>query len=121
MEFIEYAKCSTCKRAKKFLDDRGIKYIDRSIKEEIPTYSEIDMWVREYNVSLRKLFNTSGLRYRELSLKDRLNGMSDEEKIRLLSSDGMLIKRPLLVSEGKVLIGFKEQEWIDFFEGGNLL
>lgn len=115
MEFIEYAKCSTCKRAKKYLDERGIEYIDRAIKEEVPTYSEIENWVKKYGISLRKLFNTSGLKYRELNLKNRLKDMTDEEKIKLLSSDGMLIKRPLLVSDDGILIGFKEKEWDDFF------
>lgn len=115
MEFIEYAKCSTCKKAKKFLDDRNIGYRDRAIKEEVPTYSEIENWVKKYGISLRKLFNTSGLKYRELNLKNRLKDMTDEEKIKLLSSDGMLIKRPLLVSDDGILIGFKEKEWDDFF------
>lgn len=115
MEFIEYSKCSTCKKAKRFLVDRNIEYIDRSIKEEVPTYDEICEWVREYNISLKKLFNTSGLKYRELNLKDKLNDMNEEEQIKLLSSDGMLIKRPLLVSDNGILIGFKEKEWEEFF------
>lgn len=115
MEFIEYAKCSTCKKAKKFLDDRNIGYRDRAIKEEVPTYDEIYSWIDKYNISLKKLFNTSGLKYRELNLKNRLKDMTDEEKIKLLSSDGMLIKRPLLVSDDGILIGFKEKEWDDFF------
>jgi arsenate reductase len=111
MLFIEYNKCSTCKRAKKFLDDHNISYIDRPIKEEKPTYEEISNWIKKYNIDIKKLFNTSGLKYRELNLKDRLTSMTDNEKINLLSSDGMLIKRPLLISDDQILIGFKEQQW----------
>ncbi len=111
MLFIEYNKCSTCKRAKKFLDDHNIDYIDRPIKEENPTYEEISNWIKKYNIDIKKLFNTSGLKYRELNLKDRLTSMTDNEKINLLSSDGMLVKRPLLISDDQILIGFKEQQW----------
>lgn len=115
MEFIEYAKCTTCKKAKKWLDEHNIDYSDRPIKEQIPSYDEISMWITKYNIPIKKLFNTSGLKYKELNLKEKLNDMSDEEKIKLLSSDGMLIKRPLLVSDDHILIGFKENEWIDYF------
>lgn len=115
MEFIEYNKCTTCKKAKKFLDDKNIKYVDRPIKEENPTYSEIVLWVNKYNVEVRKLFNTSGLKYKELKLKEKLPLISDNEKIKLLSSDGMLIKRPLLITNDKILIGFKEEEWYNYF------
>lgn len=115
MEFIEYAKCTTCKKAKKFLDDRKLEYSDRAIKEEVPTYDEICAWVKKYNIPLKKLFNTSGLKYKELNLKDKLMEMTDDDQIRLLSSDGMLIKRPLLVSDDVVLIGFKEKEWEEYF------
>lgn len=111
MLFIEYNKCSTCKRAKKFLDDHNISYIDRPIKEENPTYEEISNWIKKYNIDIKKLFNTSGLKYRELNLKDKLTSMTDNEKINLLSSDGMLVKRPLLISDDQILIGFKEQQW----------
>ena len=111
MLFIEYNKCSTCKRAKKFLDNHNISYIDRPIKEENPTYEEISNWIKKYNIDIKKLFNTSGLKYRELNLKDRLTSMTDNEKINLLSSDGMLVKRPLLISDDQILIGFKEQQW----------
>ncbi len=116
MQFIEYAKCSTCKKAKKFLDDKGIKYVDRAIKEDTPTYEEISSWVEKFNIPIKKLFNTSGMKYRELNLKEKLDSMSDTEKIKLLSSDGMLIKRPLCVNEDKILIGFKEKEWLNYFK-----
>lgn len=111
MEFICYNKCSTCQKAKKFLDDNKIKYQERPIKEETPTFEEITSWIKDYNIDIKKLFNTSGLKYRELDLKNKLSIMSDEEKIHLLSSDGMLIKRPLLVTKNKLYIGFKEKEW----------
>ena len=116
MEFIEYSKCSTCKKAKKFLDDNNIKYVDRAIKENTPTCEEISLWVNKFSIPIKKLFNTSGVKYRELNLKEKLDCMSDDEKIKLLSSDGMLIKRPLLVSDDVVLIGFKEKEWKDYFD-----
>lgn len=115
MEFIEYAKCSTCKKAKKFLDDRNIKYIDRAIKEDTPTVDELDLWIKKYDIPVKKLFNTSGMKYRELDLKNKLDSMSIDERIELLSSDGMLIKRPLLVDKDKILIGFKEKEWKEYF------
>ena len=115
MEFIEYNKCSTCKKAKKFLDDNNIKYIDRPIKEKTPTVKELNSYIDNSNIDINKLFNTSGLKYRELNLKDKLKEMTKEDKLKLLSSDGMLIKRPLLVDDKKVLIGFKEKEWKDYF------
>ena len=111
MEFIEYSKCSTCKKAKNFLDINNIKYKDRAIKEQTPTYEEINNWLNKYNIEINKLFNTSGLVYRQLDLKNKLKDMTLEEKIKLLSSDGMLIKRPLLICSDKILIGFKEKEW----------
>ena len=111
MMFIEYSKCSTCMRAKRFLDNNNIKYIDRPIKEDIPKLEELSNWINKYNLNIDKLFNTSGLVYRELNLKDKLNTMSDIDKIKLLSSNGMLIKRPLLISDNFILIGFKEDEW----------
>lgn len=116
MEFIEYSKCTTCKKAKKWLDERHIKYNDRPIKEQTPTYEELDEWIKKFNISPKKLFNTSGLKYRELNLKEKLDNMSYSEKISLLSSDGMLIKRPLLVSSKKILVGFRENEWNDYFD-----
>ena len=116
MEFIEYSKCSTCKKAKKFLDDRKIKYIDRPIKEETPSTEELRNYINTYKIDIKKLFNTSGIKYKELKLKEKLINMSLEEKINLLSSDGMLIKRPLLVDNNKLLIGFKEKEWEEYFD-----
>jgi arsenate reductase len=115
MEFIEYANCTTCKRAKNFLDEKNIKYIDRQIKEDTPTYEEITLWVNKFNIPIKNFFNTSGLKYKELNLKEKLKDMSDNDKIKLLSSDGMLIKRPLLIANDKILIGFKEKEWSNFF------
>ena len=111
MQFIEYPKCSTCKKAKKYLDEHKIIYQDRMIKEETPTKEELTSWIKKYKIDIKKLFNTSGLKYKELNLKDKLNTMNEEEKIRLLSSDGMLIKRPLLVTDNKLFIGFKEEEY----------
>jgi arsenate reductase len=111
MEFIEYSKCSTCKKAKKYLDDNNIKYIDREIKEKTPTKDEINNWLQKYKIDINKLFNTSGIIYRELQLKDKLNNLSLDEKIDLLSKKAMLIKRPLLVTKDTLLIGFKEKEW----------
>ena len=111
MEFIEYAKCSTCQKAKKYLDSRGISYGCRSIVDETPTYEELKSWVLKYHLDIKRLFNTSGLKYRELNLKNKLDTMSDDEKLKLLSSDGMLIKRPLLVCEDRIFIGFLEKEY----------
>lgn len=119
MEFIEYFKCSTCKKAKKFLDDRNINYIDRDIISDNPSYEEIKIWIDKYSISVLKLFNTSGLKYRELKLKDKLKDMEIDEIIKLLASDGMLVKRPIVVSDKGILIGFKEKEWVCYFEGFN--
>lgn len=111
MLFIEYSKCSTCKRAKQFLDNNNIKYIDREIKEETPTYDELSKWIDMYNIDINKLFNTSGMLYREYKLKDKLNDLTKEEKIKLLSENALLIKRPLLIGNDFMYIGFKEKEW----------
>ena len=116
MLFIEYSKCSTCKKAKQFLDDNNIKYIDRPIKEENPTFNELTNWIKKYSIPIKKLFNTSGLKYRELNLKDKLNDMTDEEKIKILASDGMLVKRPILINNDKILIGFRQKEWEEYFK-----
>ena len=113
MEFIEYSKCSTCKKAKKYLEDNNIKYVDREIKEKTPTINEINNWIDKYDININKLFNTSGIIYREMKLKDRLDSMTKEEKIELLSNNAMLIKRPLLVCNDKILIGFKEKEYVN--------
>ena len=109
--FIEYPKCSTCKKAKKWLEDNKIEFDDRHIVENTPTVEELKEWIKMSGKDIKKWFNTSGLKYKELNLKDRLPLMSDDEKVELLSTDGMLIKRPILVLENKVLIGFKEEEW----------
>lgn len=111
MLFICYPKCSTCQRAKKYLDDHGISYTLRDIKLENPTREELACWQEKSGLPLRRFFNTSGLQYRALELKDRLPGMSEDEMLDLLASDGMLVKRPLLVMENQVLVGFKEKEW----------
>ncbi len=111
MLFIEYPKCSTCKKAKKYLDDNNIKYIDRNIVLDTPTKEELEKYLKLSNLDINKFFNTSGMKYRELNLKDKLKEMTTEEKLKLLESDGMLIKRPLLVTDNTVLLGFKEKEW----------
>ena len=109
--FINYPKCSTCQKAKKFLDDHNIKYIDRHIVTETPTYEELKAIIEASGLPVSKFFNTSGLLYRNMNLKEELKNASDDEKIQLLASNGMLIKRPLLVCKNKVLVGFKEEEW----------
>lgn len=109
--FIEYPKCSTCQKAKKWLQENNIKFEDRNIVEETPTEKELTKWIKESGEEIKKWFNTSGLKYKELNLKEKLPNMSDEEKIKLLASNGMLIKRPLLISEECILIGFKEEKW----------
>lgn len=111
MQFINYAKCSTCRKAKQWLDEHGIPYIDRPIKEENPTYDELAEWVARSGLPIKKFFNTSGQLYRSLQLKDKLPAMSTEEQLRLLASDGMLVKRPLIVSDSVILVGFRESEW----------
>lgn len=109
--FIEYPKCSTCKKAKKWLDDNKIEYKERNIVTETPTEAELTEWIKRSGKEIKKWFNTSGLKYKELNLKERLLTISDKEKIELLASDGMLIKRPILISEEHILNGFKEEEW----------
>lgn len=110
--FIEYPKCSTCKKAKKWLDDHGVEYVDRHIVEDNPTAAELSEWYAKSGLPMRRFFNTSGMKYRELGIKAKLDvGMSDEECFELLATDGMLVKRPLVVGDGFVLVGFKEAEW----------
>lgn len=109
--FLEYPKCSTCKKAKKWLDDHQVAYTDRHILEENPTEDELREWIGRSGLPLKRFFNTSGMKYRELQLKDRLPGMSEEEQIALLATDGMLVKRPLLVLDRRVLPGFREADW----------
>lgn len=111
MLFLWYPKCTTCQKAKKFLDERGVSYGARHIKEENPTADELRDWWQASGLPLKKFFNTSGLQYRALGLKDKLPGMSEEEQLELLASDGMLVKRPVLVGDGFVLTGFRQGEW----------
>ena len=111
MLFVEYPKCTTCKKAKKWLDDRGETYTDRHIKEENPTLEELKEWHKRSGLPLKKFFNTSGVLYKEMQLKDKLPSMTEDEQYALLAQDGMLVKRPILVSEEWVLVGFKEKEW----------
>lgn len=111
MLFIEYPKCSTCKKAKKHLEELGVSFEDRHIVEENPTKEELTEWISVSGYPVKKFFNTNGMKYRELGLKDRLPQMTDEEKIELLATDGMLVKRPLLIDGDRILVGFKEAEW----------
>ena len=109
--FIEYPKCSTCRKAKKFLEENQVEFTDRHIVEANPSASELTEWIKRSGLPVKKFFNTSGKLYKDLALKDKLPTMSDEEQITLLASNGMLVKRPLIIEEGRVLVGFKEAEW----------
>lgn len=111
MLFLEYSKCSTCKKGKKWLDERKAVYTDRHITEENPTYEELKAWHKLSGLPLKKFFNTSGLVYKEMELKDKLPTMTEDEQLKLLATNGMLVKRPILITEDKVLVGFKEDEW----------
>lgn len=113
MLFLEYPPCSTCKKAKKWLDDNGVSYTARHIKEQNPSYEELKAWYEKSGLPLKKFFNTSGLIYKDLGLKDKLPTMTEEEQLRLLATDGMLVKRPLVVSDDFVITGFKEAEWAE--------
>ena len=111
LKFICYPKCTTCQKAKKWLDDNNIEYELRDIKEDNPTFEELSEWYKMSGLPLKKFFNTSGLLYKSMGLKDKLTTMSEEEQLKLLSTDGMLVKRPLLIGKDFVLVGFKEKEW----------
>ena len=111
MLFVCYPKCTTCQKARKWLDEQGIAYELRDIKTENPTYDELTAWYERSGLPLKKFFNTSGLLYKSMELKDKLPQMSEDEMLRLLATDGMLVKRPLLVGDDFVLVGFKESEW----------
>ena len=111
MLFIQYPPCSTCQKAKKWLDSHGLTYTDRHIKNEKPTYEELKSWYAASGLPLKKFFNTSGLLYKSLGLKDKLPTMTEEEQLQLLASDGMLVKRPIVVTDSTVLVGFKETQW----------
>ena len=109
--FVCYPKCSTCAKARKFLNDNNIKYEERNIKEDNPTKDELKEWLYKSKYPVKRFFNTSGKTYREMNLKDKLEKMTEEEKLELLSTDGMLVKRPIIVGEDRVLVAFKEEEW----------
>lgn len=111
MLFIQYPPCTTCQKAKKWLDSHGLTYTDRHIKNEKPTYEELKAWYTASGLPLKKFFNTSGLLYKSLGLKDKLPTMTEEEQLQLLASDGMLVKRPIVVTDSNVLVGFKEAQW----------
>ena len=113
LKFICYPKCTTCQKAKKLLDDNGIDYELRDIKTHNPTLEELTEWYKESSLPLKKFFNTSGLLYKSLELKNRLPGMSEEKMLQLLATDGMLVKRPILVGADFVLVGFKEADWAE--------
>ena len=116
INFICYPKCTTCQRAKEWLDEKGIEYTQRNIKEENPSYEEINAWHEKSGLEIKRFFNTSGLLYKSMELKNKLPQMNEEEKLKLLATDGMLVKRPLLIGEGFVLVGFKEKEWEEALE-----
>lgn len=111
MLFICYPKCSTCQKAKKWLDEHYVEYTERCIVENNPSYEELKLWYEQSGFPLKKFFNTSGLLYKEMELKNKLPGMSEEEQLQLLVTNGMLVKRPIVVDEDKVLVGFRESEW----------
>ena len=113
LKFICYPKCTTCQKAKKWLDDNKIEYDLRDIKEDNPSYEELTAWYKMSGLHLKKFFNTSGLLYKSMELKDKLPDMSEEEQLKLLATDGMLVKRPLVIGKDFVLVGFKESEWTE--------
>lgn len=113
MLFLEYPKCSTCKKAKNWLESNGVEFEDRHIVENNPTAEELKAWYEKSGLPLKKFFNTSGLKYKELGLKDKLPNMTEEEQLNLLGADGMLVKRPLVIGDDFVLIGFKEPQWAE--------
>ncbi len=113
MLFIEYPKCTTCQKAKKFLVDNNVDFTDRHIKEDNPTYDELKLWYEKSGLPLKKFFNTSGLLYKSMDLKNKLPQMSEDEQLKLLSSDGMLVKRPILITDTSILVGFRENEWLE--------
>lgn len=113
MIFICYSKCSTCQKAKKWLDEQDIKYTERHIVDNNPSYEELKEWYNKSGLPLKRFFNTSGILYKEMQLKDKLPTMNEEEQLKLLATNGMLVKRPLVVNGDMVLIGFKEAEWAE--------
>lgn len=117
MLVLVYRKCSTCQKALKWLEDHNVSFEERAIKEDKPTYEELKEWYVKSGLPLKKFYNTSGLLYKDMGLKDKLPMMSDEEQLRLLASDGMLVKRPLVVGESFVLTGFREKDWEEHLLG----
>ena len=113
--FIEYPKCSTCQKAKKWLEANNVEFVDRHIIEKNPTEQELEKWIKQSRKEIKNWFNTSGMKYKELNLKEKIPNISDKEKIKLLATDGMLVKRPILVSDQFILVGFKEAEWKENF------
>ena len=113
MLFICYPKCSTCQNAKKWLDENNIEYTYRHIVDENPSYEEISLWIDKSGLDIKKFFNTSGLIYKQEKLKDKVDKMSKEEKIKILSTNGMLLKRPLVIDKDTILVGFKKEQWIE--------
>ena len=111
MLFLQYPPCSTCQKAKKWLDGHGVGYTPRHIKEENPSFEELSEWLQRSGLPVKRFFNTSGLLYKSMGLKDRLSTMTEEEQLRLLATDGMLVKRPLVITDTAVLVGFQEKEW----------
>lgn len=111
MQFICYPKCSTCQKARKWLESNHLEFTERHIVEDNPSYEELKKWYAESGLPLKKFFNTSGMLYKEMQLKDKLPAMSEEEQLKLLATNGMLVKRPLIVNGNMILIGFKEAEW----------
>lgn len=116
MLFLCYPRCSTCQKAKKWLEEHNIEFTERNIAKENPSFDELQTWYKQSGLPLKKFFNTSGLVYKEMQLKDKLPSMSEEEQLKLLASNGMLVKRPMVISEDKVLVGFKEAEWEAFLK-----
>ena len=110
--FVEYPKCSTCRKAKKYLEENQVDFIDRHIVEERPTEDELTKWIQMSGLPVKKFFNTSGKLYKEMGLKDKLAQMPETDQIKLLASDGMLVKRPLIIEDDRILVGFKEAEWV---------
>lgn len=113
--FIEYPKCSTCQKAKRWLEENNISYIDRHIVDDNPTKSELGEWIAKSGIEVKKLFNTSGMIYRQMQLKDKLPHMTFDEQLELLASNGMLVKRPLVIGDDFVLAGFREKQWTEKF------
>ena len=116
MQFLCYPKCTTCQKAQKWLDDRGVQYDLRNIKENNPTEAELRDWYARSGLPLKRFFNTSGLQYKALNLKERLPSMNEDDQFALLASDGMLVKRPFLITDYTVIVGFKESEYVSLFE-----